>query len=45
MNAALLSAALCLGTAAFNMAVALGAPWGHLTQGGFSPGVLPPRRR
>jgi hypothetical protein len=29
----------------FQMAVILGAPWGHLTQGGFHPGVLPLQQR
>ncbi|MFN4101820.1 MAG: hypothetical protein ACK4GT_18815 [Pararhodobacter sp.] len=35
-----------LGFAAlFNLAMALGAPWGHLTQGGAHSGVLPRRNR
>ena len=29
----------------FQMAVILGAPWGHLTQGGFHPGMLPLQQR
>lgn len=31
--------------ALFQLAVALGAPWGHLTQGGGHPGRLPPANR
>lgn len=29
----------------FQVAMILGAPWGHLTQGGFHPGVLPVQQR
>lgn len=44
-SAALLFSGLCGGGIAFNLAVALGAPWGRLTQGGFHVGRLPPRNR
>lgn len=37
--------ALLLGVVAFQVAVIVGAPWGHLTQGGRHLGQLPPRRR
>jgi hypothetical protein len=36
-----LYAALSCGVVMFHLAMILGAPWGHLTQGGFHPGVLP----
>jgi hypothetical protein len=29
----------------FQLALIFGAPWGHLTQGGFHPGVLPLQQR
>lgn len=38
-------AALCAGTVLFKVALTFGAPWGHLTQGGFDSGVLPVRKR
>jgi hypothetical protein len=38
-------AAICVGIAGFNLLLAAGAPWGHLTQGGFDTGRLPPRKR
>lgn len=38
---ALLAAVLAL----FQLALAAGAPWGHLTQGGSHPGRLPPSNR
>lgn len=38
--------ALCsLATAAFQLALVTGAPWGHLTMGGQFPGTLPPSAR
>lgn len=43
--AAWIYAALCAVVASFQLALVGGAPWGHLTQGGQSPGVLPPGPR
>lgn len=37
--------ALSLVAAAFQLALAAGAPWGHLTMGGAFPGRLPPAMR
>lgn len=44
-RAARLYVLLTGGVVLFQLAVAAGAPWGHLTQGGAYPGVLPPMRR
>ncbi len=38
-------ALLSLATAAFQLALVVGAPWGHLTMGGQFPGALPPAAR
>lgn len=43
--AAGLFVALCVATAVFHVALAVGAPWGHLTMGGRWPGRLPPGAR
>jgi hypothetical protein len=40
-TAAQIFAALCLGVVVFQLCLIGGAPWGHLTQGGFHPGKLP----
>lgn len=40
-SAAILYAALTLGVVAFQVALAAGAPWGHLTMGGRYDGELP----
>ncbi|GAB7191878.1 hypothetical protein NUM3379_25860 [Kineococcus sp. NUM-3379] len=42
---ALLAAALAGGVAAFQVALAAGAPWGAAAWGGGNPGVLPPGLR
>ncbi|MEM7718467.1 MAG: hypothetical protein AAF222_04630 [Pseudomonadota bacterium] len=42
---AFLYCALMLGTIGFQIALILGAPWGHLTQGGQTDGPLPARGR
>ena len=44
-RAARLYAVLTAGVVAFHLAVAAGAPWGHLTQGGQYTGTLPASRR
>ncbi len=44
-TAAFLFAALAMVVAAFQAALALGAPWGRLTWGGKYPGRLPPSMR
>ena len=44
-NAALIFAGACALTILFQIALILGAPWGHLTMGGKWPGVLPPQGR
>lgn len=43
--AARLFAVLVGGVVAFQLALAAGAPWGHLAMGGASPGRLPPVMR
>ncbi len=43
--AAQVYAALAAVVILFQIALILGAPWGHLTQGGFHPGVLPLQQR
>lgn len=43
--AARLFAALSVGIAAFQVALAAGAPWGHLAMGGAFPGRFPPAMR
>jgi len=43
--AAYLFAILAAFLALFQLALAAGAPWGHLTQGGNHPGRLPPANR
>jgi len=43
--AAYLFVLLTLGTALFQCALVFGAPWGELTLGGRTPGVLPTRLR
>jgi hypothetical protein len=43
--AAQIYAALAAVVILFQIALILGAPWGHLTQGGFHPGVLPLQQR
>lgn len=45
MRAAWVYAALTGVICAFHLAMAAGAPWGHLTMGGRWPGVLPPEGR
>ena len=44
-RAAWLYAGLTVVVVSFHLAMALGAPWGHLTMGGRWPGVLPPEGR
>ena len=44
-GAAVVFLALTGFTVAFQLAVAAGAPWGHLTWGGRFPGALPPAMR
>lgn len=43
--AAIVAAVLYLGIAAFQLALALGAPWGRAAYGGQHPGAVPPRLR
>lgn len=43
--ASILYALLAALPAGFHLAMAAGAPWGHLTLGGSNPGRLPPRLR
>lgn len=42
---ALAAAAILVGIAAFQVALAVGAPWGRAAWGGAHPGVLPPGLR
>ncbi len=44
-TAAIVYAAVSVGVAAFQVALALGAPWGSYAMGGSSPGVYPPGMR
>jgi hypothetical protein len=44
-GAAMLYALLALVVVAFQIALALGAPWGHLAMGGRFPGRFPPPMR
>lgn len=44
-NLAFLYTFLVAATIVFQIALILGAPWGHLTQGGANQGSLPPRAR
>lgn len=41
----MLFAAVAVGAAAFQLALAAGAPWGHLAMGGAFPGRFPPAMR
>ncbi|MCB1334051.1 MAG: hypothetical protein KDK26_10455 [Roseivivax sp.] len=45
VQAAHLFATLCLGLVFFQVALVAGAPWGAYTQGGGTPGRLPPKGR
>ncbi len=44
-RSAVAACALCGGVAAFQVALAAGAPWGAAAWGGTNPGVLPPGLR
>ncbi|MXQ06667.1 hypothetical protein GQ651_02285 [Alphaproteobacteria bacterium GH1-50] len=45
MTPALIYALAAIGPILVQLALVLGAPWGHLTMGGRWPGTLPPRIR